>query len=236
LAVPAQPGAQEARVKSKIHQDSLALARRIRAAGCPIYIEEDDGETRCIPSDGLIVYQVGGLVDSSAVDWSRGTGFKICLAITINLPMFAISDFALELPWKNDSFYWLQDPSEIDGISRCYRFGIRDFIEFERSEVINHYADVRRTFSSGQSLKGFLLGFGFDPIPDEFPHGMMIPAFLVICDQHWRKYRSPIKLWTDRSEKYVSRPRSGVPRRGLFDHPDRKVEHVPLMKKDETKK
>lgn len=223
-------------MKSKIHQDSLALARRIRAAGCPIYIEEDDAETRCIPSDGLIVHQVGGPIDSSAVDWAGCTGFKIYLAITINLPMFAISAFGLELPWKSDSFYWLDDPSEIDGSPRCYRFGTIDFLEFERSEVINHYADVRRTFSPGQSLKGFLLGFGFDPIPDEFPHGMMIPAFLVICDQHWHKYRSPIKLWTDRSKKYVSKPRSGVPRRGLFDHPDRKVEHVPLKNKDETKK
>jgi hypothetical protein len=196
--------------------DHLALARRIRAAGCPIHIEEDDGDARSIPSDGLRVYQTGGLIESTAIDCSGGTAFIIHLVITINLPNFAISAFGLEPPWRKEFFSWLEDPLEIDGTSRCYRFGVRGLPEFERRHVINHCADVRRTYSSGQSLKGFLLGFGYDPIPAEFRHGTMIPAFVVAYDQNWREYRSPVELWADRS-----RVRSRVSRKGgLLDRRD----------------
>ncbi len=196
--------------------DHLALARRIRAAGCPIHIAEDDGEARRIPSDGLRVYQTGGLIESSAIDCSGGTAFIIQLVITINLSGFAISAFDIEPPWRKEFFYWLEDPLQIDGSSRCYRFGVKDFPMFERSRVLNHCADVQRTYSLGQSLKGFLLGFGFDPIPAEFRHGTMIPAFVIVYDQNWREYRSPVELWADRS-----RVRSRFSRKGrLLDRRD----------------
>jgi hypothetical protein len=196
--------------------DSLAVARRIRAAGRPIYIAEDDGEARSIPCDGLRVRQTGGVVESQAIDCSGGTAFILNLSITINLPKFAISAFGLEPPWKNDSFYWLEDPLEIDGTSRCYRFGSKDLPEFDRGQVINHSADVTRVFSSGASLKGFLLGFGFDSIPDQFRHGMMIPAFVIVYDQFGHEHRSPVELQAVRNH---TRPR--VLRRGsLLDRPD----------------
>jgi hypothetical protein len=196
--------------------DSLAVARRIRAAGRPIYIAEDDAEVRGIPCDGLRVRQTGGVMESQAIDCSGGTAFILNLSITINLPKFAISDFGLEPPWKNDSFYWLEDPHQIDGTSRCYRFGSRDLPEFERGQVINHHADVRRVFSSGESLKGFLLGYGFDSIPARFRHGTIIPAFVIIYDQFGRNHRSPIELQAVRNH---TRPRV-LRKSSLLDHPD----------------
>lgn len=201
--------------------DHLALARRIRAAGRPIYIAEDDGEALCIPSDGLKIHQTYGVNESSAIDCSGGTAFIIYVVITINLPNFAISAFDLEVPWINNSFRWLEDPLEIDGTSCCYRFGIKDLPDFERGRVLNHRADVQRTYSSGRSLKGCLLGFALDPIPVQFSHGDMIPALLVVCDQFQRKYRSPVDLWADRSFA-----RSRARRKGsLFDRRDPIVRH-----------
>jgi hypothetical protein len=208
-------------MKNGAHADRLALARRIRAAGCPIYIAEDDGDTPTISSDELHVYQTGGVFESSAFDWAGGTGFKIYLVVTNLRPMFAISAFELELPWKNDSFYWLEDPLVIDGSSPLYRFSGACALEFDRSLVINHYADVRRTMSQGQSLKGFLLGFGFDSIPADYPHGTMIPAFLVIYDQLGGKFRSSLQLWVDRTQKNRRRRGSGSSRKGgLLDKRD----------------
>jgi hypothetical protein len=196
--------------------DSLAIARRIRAAGRPIYIAEDDGEARSIPCDGLRVRQTGGVMDSQAIDCSGGTAFILNLFITINLPKFAISAFGLEPPWKNDTFYWLEDPLQIDGASRCYRFGSRDLPEFDRGQVINHRANATRIFSSGESLKGFLLGYGFDAIPEQFGHGMMIPAFVIVYDQCGHEHRSPVELQAVRN-----RTRSQVLRKSsLLDHPD----------------
>jgi hypothetical protein len=196
--------------------DSLAVARRIRAAGRPIYIAEDDGEARSIPCDGLRVRQTGGFMESQAIDCSGGTAFILNLTITINLPKFAISDFGLEPPWKNESFYWLEDPLQIDGTSRCYRFGSRDLPEFDRGRVINHYADVTRVFSWGEPLKGFLLGYGFNSIPEQFRHGTMIPAFVIIYDQFGRDHRSPVELHVARNH---TRPRV-LRKSSLLDHPD----------------
>jgi hypothetical protein len=196
--------------------DRLDLARRIRAAGRPIFISEDDGEARCIPCDGLRVRQTGGVVESRAIDCCGGTAFVIYLVITIKLPKLAIAHFGLELPWKQPYFYWLEDPLQIDGASRRYRFGGRDLPEFDREQVINHHADVTRILSPGDSLKGFLLGYGFESIPEEFRHGMMIPGFVIVYDQLGRDHRSPVELQAVRSHT----PPRVLRRSTLLDHPD----------------
>ena len=209
-------------MKNKTHTDNLALARRIRAAGVAIYIGEDDGETPRDPPSGLRIRQFGGPVESRAIDFYGGAAYIIYAAITVNLPHFAIAGFGLELPWKG-TVRWLDEPFDIDGSSKMYRFGGTYDPAFEKDEVLNHLADVRRTLSQGKSLQGALLAIGEEPIAEQFPHGATIPAFLIVYDQFWRPYRSPIKLWADRSEKLLSRSRSGVPRKRLFDCPDPKV-------------
>jgi hypothetical protein len=196
--------------------DGLAVARRIRAAGRPIYIAQDDGAGPSIPCDGLLVRQCGGLMESRAIDCGSGTAFIIQLVITSKLSKFAISGFGLEPPWRNDYLNWLEDPLQIDGASRCYRFGVKDVPEFEREHVINHYADVRHIFPFGHSVKGFLLGYGFDPIPEQFRHGMMIPAFMIVYDQFGREHRSPVELQAVRNYK---QPRV-LRKRNLLEHRD----------------
>jgi hypothetical protein len=211
-------------MKKRIGTDPLVIARRIRAAGRPIYIPEDDGETRYIASNDLKVYQQGGLIENVAIDFGLGTGYKISLVITSNRPMFAISRFALILPWEQTCFYWLEDPLVIDGQSHCYRFAGQDIQEFERNQVINHYADVTHTFSRGESVRGYLLGMGHDSIPLEYSHGASILAFLVIFDQFAGEFGVPVKLWADRMNTKRPRKRPGVPRRGrLFDKRDKVV-------------
>jgi hypothetical protein len=201
--------------------DQLAYARRIRSAGRPIHIPQDDGSVRSIPSDALRVRQTGGIIESTAFDWGAGTGFKINLVVTSKISGFAVSHIELEPPWKQSSFWWLEDPEVIDGPSRCYRFVSDSTLEFPRNLVINHRLQVTRPFSAGESVEGFLLGIGCDPIPPEFSQGKMIPSFLVLYDQFARPYKAPIELWADRTTK---NPRSGRPstrRRGaLLDKRD----------------
>lgn len=207
-------------MKSKTYQGDLALARRIRAAGIPIYIGEDDGKVPQYPSKGLLVYQEGGVIESRAFDFYGGAGYIIRAIITINLPKFAIAGFGLELPWKSQ-VRWLEDPQEIGcGDAVVYRFG-GEHPEFERSQVLNHFADVQRLWSRGESLKGHLLGVGSEPIPEQFRHGALIPAFLIIHDQFWREYRSSVSLWTDRITTPVRDVRAEARRKGgLLDRPD----------------
>ena len=132
-------------MKKNIQSDPLHRARRLRAAGCQIHIPEDDGDARHIPSEGLRVYQTGGVIESSAFDWGGGTGYKIYLVITSGIAGLAVSHFELMLPWTKEGslVQWLEDPVVTDGPSRCYRFGGNETLEFERSLVLNHRLDGR---------------------------------------------------------------------------------------------
>jgi len=198
--------------------ESLHLARRIRAAGRQIYIEEDDRESTYVPSDGLLIYLFGEVNDSLATDFLGGTAFIINVNITINLPRFAISGFGLELEW-NCTVDWLDDPSEGERPD-VYRFGGRDLPEFERGQVLNHCADVSRIHSRGSSLRGYLLGVGDNPIPDHIQRGMMIPGFFIVYDQFLRPFRSPISLCANRRRKLLASTGSKASRKRIFDCSD----------------
>jgi hypothetical protein len=198
--------------------DSLYLARRIRAAGRQIYIEEDDRESTYVPSNGLLIYLFGEVNDSLATDFLGGTAFIINVNITINLPRIAISGFGLELEWKC-AVDWLDDPSEGERPD-VYRFGGRDLPEFKRGQVLNHRADVRHIHSRGSSLRGYLLGVGDNPIPDPIQHGMMIPGFFIVYDQFSRPFRSPISLCANRKRKLLPRTGPHTSRKRIFDCSD----------------
>jgi hypothetical protein len=216
-------------VKNKTCHESLDLARRIRAAGIRIPIKEDDRKVTDIPSDGVFIRLVGGQVENMALDFHGGAAFVVWARITINLRRFGISAFGLELPWKC-AVRWLQDPLEIDGTSEVYRFDGNDYLpDFERTQVLNHHANVCRTLSRGSSVEGCLLGLGDQCIPDAFRHGMMIPGFLIVFDQFSREYRSPISLWADRSQKLPPSNRRQATRKRLFDCPDPGYCHASLV-------
>jgi hypothetical protein len=141
--------------------------------------------------------------------------------VTSNTSGFAVSNIELELPWKQTYFWWLEDPDEIDGLSRCYRFVGASTLNFPRDLVINHRLRVTRAFLAGESVEGFLLGVGCDPIPAEFSQGKMIRAFLVLYDQFARSYKAPVELWADRTTRNLSPVRSRARRRGgLLDKRD----------------
>ena len=199
--------------------DQLAYARRIRHAGRPIHIPEDDGTRGCIPSDELRVRQTGGVHESAAFDCGAGTGVSIYLIITSLKSKIAISSAELTLPWEQPFFHWLEDPIVIDGLSKGYRFPDPKTPEFARDEVLNHRLDLTLPISSGESLKGFLLGFG-DPMPPEIRHGQPIPAFLILYDERGRVFRAPLELWADRSEKNHRPKRLPPKRKSIFDERD----------------
>lgn len=190
------------------------LARRMQQQGILLNVDEDSD--RRVLVDGLLIYQSGGFIESAAVDY-RGvaTVFTIHLVITVDRNHFAISGFELELPWKCQ-VRWLEDPCQRDD-SNTYRFYKEGLPDYDRSEALNHIADVRRSIPRGRSLAGFLLGVGDEPIPDSFPHGATIPAFIQVTDQFFREYRRPIALWTDRM---LVAPHSQRPRRSIFDRQD----------------
>ena len=190
----------------------LELARKIRDAGRPIYIAEEND----LRPDNWHVRQIGGVADSAVFEYSAGTGVMIDLILTVNTAGIGISYFGLDLPWKPIAFQWLPDPREIDG-GKIYRFA-DTHIDFAHDQVINHRAD-NRLLSRGESIKGLLLGTDMAPIPNEFRHGQLVAVTLRIGDQLGCENRSSIALTIRRMEKR----KTPIPsRRGsLFSRRDR---------------
>lgn len=195
----------------KIKAPDEGLARRLQQAGVLIDVEER-ADTK-VSDDGLLIHQWGGVFESTAIAYRKLVTLIILnLAITVGRTGFAISGFDLELPWAGGLF-WLQDPREL-GLWRDYHFGFEGIPDFERDQVLNHFADERRMISRGHTLQGSLLGI-YDPVPDVFQHGAEIPAFIIISDQFSRKYRRPVSLWADRMRAPILK--SLGPRRNLWD-------------------
>jgi hypothetical protein len=178
------------------------LARRLHGAGILIHAEEKP--------DGLLIRQYGGCCESAAIAY-RGVATLVVLylAITVDRPRFAISGFDIELPWEG-GVQWLEDPRETDERSPDYRFGMEGIPEFNRGQVLNSFADVRRMISRGRTLQGCLLAIKDQPMPDAFQHGTTIPAVVIVSDQFFREYRRPVSLWADRTQAPV-RKDSGEP-------------------------
>ena len=200
----------------EIAAERLTIARRIRAAGIPIHIEEDDGGAR-EPRSGLLVYQIGGFCESTVFDQWGTMGVSLRVTITMNLSGFAIAEFGLELPWDSQ-ISWLPDPS--DSASSEYRFAPEQPLVLPRRDVLNHRADVRRMFRRGESLEGNLLGIGNEPIPENIKHGAEVPAFFIIRDQFGHPHRTSVSFWADRSARSAPRQARETPRRSIFDCPD----------------
>jgi hypothetical protein len=178
---------------------NLELARRIRAAGVPIFIEEDDEPAAQRLSNGLLIKQIGGLADSHAFDFCGAAGIVCWLRITTLRSALAISSFDLQLPWTT-RVQWLDQCSD-DGIHWRYQFSGRNSLGFDAHEVLNRFADSRQVHDRGFTMEGCLMGISLQPIPESFEPGLTIPAKVVITDQFQNKCASPVKLWLDRSQQ-----------------------------------
>ena len=202
----------DANVKKKFDQANVVGARRIPSASSTNHVGVGNGEVPQDPQGGLLVSQEGG-TESRAFNFYGAAGYILSVTITIKLSRFAIAGFDLSLPW-NGYVWWLTDPRDHGARSPVYRFDRNYILEYNRDQVLNHRADVRRLRSRGESLQGYLLGIGNDPIPEQFKQGAIIPAFLIVYDQYGEGHRSPVSLWTDRTGRYFQHERSGQPRKG----------------------
>jgi hypothetical protein len=152
---------------------------------------------------GLFICQVGAFIESSAFDLDCGsTWYILSLHVAVDLPPLRILGWRLVLPWEDPQFQWLTDPLEYASRGSGYPDPGRRGLKYPRDQVINHRKVVQR----GHCLDGWLLGLGYEPIPDSYPHGATIYANLVLVDEIGRDFSTPVQLWVDRSAK-IDRPR-----------------------------
>jgi hypothetical protein len=194
------------------------LIRQLDAAGVLTGGAQDTAITS--PArPGLLICQVGGLVESSAfdLDGGYGAGFIIPLHIAVDQAVIRIWAWRLDLPWEDSQFQWVTDPSEYASEDSMYQIPGCARLKYPRDEVLNH----RKVLQRGHSLDGQLLGWGFESIPESYQHGAKIDAGLVLIDELGRDFSTPIQLRADRSAKICRKQRKVTTRRSLFDKPDR---------------
>lgn len=190
------------------------LIRKLEDAGV---ITEDPAITHPT-SPGLQICQVGGVVESSAfdLDGGHGTGFMLALHVAVALPTFRIWGWRLDLPWEELQIQWLMDPREQVPPDEMYQVPGRAGLRIPRDEVINHH----RLLRPGYSLDGWLIGWGFESIPDTYGHAEIIKASLVLVDEMGRDFPTPVELWADRWAKINRQKRKKSTRPGLFEKPE----------------
>lgn len=183
-----------------MHEEEIALLRRLRDAGCPIQSDEDKTSVRPAPG-GLIVRQVGGVTESRAFDLDcRGTGYMLDIEIVSDVPgRVTMCEIMLILPWEDSLFSWLPDPAESAPAESLYRFPGKNPLEYPRQMVINHRTYERGRLRRGDLIRGLLLATSPEPIPDRFHHGASVSAELQIFDQWEQCFHSDVSLWVDRS-------------------------------------
>jgi hypothetical protein len=199
-------------MKSREDQRKVDLARRLHAVDVPLEINVKGGEC------GLRMSQCGEEHDSCAFSAKYpGTGYAVYIRITFILPGLAISRFDLELLWRDPSISLLEDPNETKDPYGEYCFPGGTSYGYPRKRVINHCADVTLIRTRGETLDGFLLWAGMNPIPDYWPLWKKIPAFVIVCDQFDVTYECPITLFNTCEKKSSTPERRKSVRRPLFE-------------------
>jgi len=201
------------------------LTRQLVVAGVLPGDAQDGAVTQAAPP-GLLIYQVGGVTESSVfdLDCGYGTGYRLSLHAAVGLPAFGILGWVLDLPWEDSQFQWLADPKEYFSREEMYQVPGCATLRYPRDEVINH----RKVLKRGHALDGLLLGYGFESMPESYRHGEMVDASLVLIDELNRGFSTQVHLWVDRSAKMNPKRAKKSTRPGLFEKRDgAKYELIP---------
>jgi hypothetical protein len=192
------------------------LVQRLIAAKCLVSTSLDAQKDAAAMSHQLKILQDGSLVDSRAIELDcGGTAYTIGVYVGCDLGAITIYKWELELPWQDSQFRWLDDPEECAQDPSLYTLPGFIPLTFAREMVINH----RRLLTRGHSLRGLLLGYGYESIPDRYRHGSSIEVKLSLVDQVGRSFPSSFSLRVDRMVS--SRPKRKISNRGpLLDRPD----------------
>jgi hypothetical protein len=194
------------------------MERRLRAAGVPLEVGEDDCGINAVPANGLFITRTG---DCSAIELDpSGVGYILDLRIVPNFPWpFEISTVELELPWTDSFLHWIPDPLETDAKDEMYWLPTKGGLGYARNQAINHHVGSGKRFSRGCSIGGLLLGIGAF-MPDDIRPGSEVPAFVRVLDQFGKEYTREISLRVERANRRTRLQKKGSTRKSLLACPD----------------
>ena len=188
------------------------LMDRIKAAGIPVAAESPKDE-----APFLVIRQNFEAYESTIFSLNGGAGLILPLQITVDTPVFVFCGVDITLAkWPN---VWFRPLTENDSDDwPHYNFYGRSNLKFHRDETINRILAEQRQFRRGDFLRGLLLAFSFEPMPDDIVRGAVLTGSIKIYDQFERENCGKISLSVDREAERV--PKLNPLRRRLFSRPD----------------
>ena len=140
-------------------------------------------------------------------------GYILDSIIVSTISNTIITEWELNLPWEDPLFQWLADG---DDSGQQYSFPGKHPLEFPRDEVLNHRFRSKRPLRRGDMLEGLLLGVGYAPIPEVFPHGCEISMDFTIHSQWGFSHPSQFCMWVCRDVDAARRNSAKDLRKPLF--------------------
>ena len=199
----------------KERQAENALVDRVKTAGIPVAIESRKDEV-----SSLLIRQDFDAYESVIFNLNGGTGLILPIKITVDIPVFVFSGVDIRLSRWPDA--WFRPLEENDqGEWPHYHFWSRSELKFHRNETINRFIGGITPFRRGEFLRGLLLAFCHDPLPEDIVRGEVLRGSIGIFDHFEQKYSAKISLQVHRK---IERERKPNPRRErLFARPDFKA-------------
>jgi hypothetical protein len=193
-------------------QAENALVDRVKTAGIPVAIESRKDEV-----SSLLIRQDFDVYESVLFNLNGGTGLILPIKITVDIPVFVFSRVNIRLSRWPDA--WFRPLEENDqGEWPHFDFGGRSELKFHRNETINRFIGGSPQFRRGEFLRGLLLAFCHDPLPEDIVRGEILRGSIGIFDHFEQEHFAKISLQVHRE---VERERKPNPRRErLFARPD----------------
>ena len=169
----------------------LSAAQRLRASGLDVEIPEElQEDSRALdihiapPHENIIRQLPNG---------------PVAYAIRVRLVALRAN---VVLEYSQLASGWDQDLFQISANEKGLYYLRRGF-EFTRAEVLNHFIEERHCFHHrGDSVEGWLLATGLEPIPDAYRNNTSVPVDVSFTDQFGVDYVSQGYALMERSAHY----------------------------------
>jgi hypothetical protein len=140
---------------------------------------------------------------------SGPVAYAIWVRLVALRPNVILEDSQLASAWDQDLF---QISANKKGLY-CLRQGFN----FIRAEVLNHFIEDRHCFHHrGDSVEGWLLATGLEPIPEIYPDHMSAGVDVSFTDQFLVDHVSPAYAFVERSAPYKAPTRRTEKFSGLY--------------------
>jgi hypothetical protein len=153
----------------------------------------------------LVLDQTGDSTTDVIVEWPGVTTYQLSVLAVNASPTatIVIREYCVKLPWQDESFTLLEDPTLLVPERDRYKFPRTD-IDHPRGNVVNHKRNGDGVLRPGSVVQGLLLAWSADPVPAGYRHQKEVRVEVGISDETGKSYRHPFTMWMNLARKQTA--------------------------------